>query len=142
MLFRSAMVICLRKQKEGSPLESVLLGNILTAMIGLPFIVGQPRLTPSGWLAVVALGLFQLGLPYLFYTVSIKHVTALDAILIPVVEPLLNPVWVLLVVGEVPGRWALVGGAVVLISVTLRCLLPMLVSGKPESTVCEQSAGT
>jgi drug/metabolite transporter (DMT)-like permease len=118
------MVICLRLQKNESPLESVLLGNILTALVGLPFILAQPVLSLAGWGAIVVLGVFQLGLSYVLYTVAIKFVTALDGILIPVVEPILNPVWVLLFLGEAPGPWALAGGLIVLVAVTVRCLLP------------------
>jgi hypothetical protein len=49
-------------------------------------------------------------------------VTALEAVLIPVIEPILNPVWVLLVYGEKTTRFALVGGAIVLGAVTWRAL--------------------
>jgi drug/metabolite transporter (DMT)-like permease len=64
----------------------------------------------------------QLGLAYLFYAKAIKHVTALEAVLIPVAEPILNPIWVLIAVGERPTPLALAGGAVVLLAVTLRAL--------------------
>jgi drug/metabolite transporter (DMT)-like permease len=118
------MVICLRKQKNDSPLESVFFGNILTALVGVPFLTTQPMPGAAGWAAIAFLGLFQLGLSYILYAIAIRHVTALDGILIPVVEPILNPVWVLLFLGESPGPWALAGGLIVLGSVTVRCFLP------------------
>ena len=59
----------------------------------------------------------------MLYARAIKHVTALEAVLIPVVEPILNPLWALWATGERPGRWALVGGAVVLGAVTVRAVL-------------------
>jgi len=116
--------LLLRKQKDHSPLESVFLGNVLTCLIGLPFMV---RSSPdaTSWLGLVLLGVFQLGCSYILYAEAIKHVTALEGILIPVLEPVLNPVWVFLLVGEVPGKWAIVGGIIVLISVTLRCVLAL-----------------
>jgi len=52
------------------------------------------------------------------YSKAIPHVRALEAVLIPVIEPVLNPVWVWLLVGEVPGGWALLGGAMVVGAVT------------------------
>jgi len=121
----ACLVVLLRKQKEGSPLESVLLGNALTAVVGFPFMVGA---TPdlAGWVVLLILGVVQLGLPYTLYSVAIKHVTALDAILIPAVEPILNPLWVFLVMGEVPGPWAFLGGFIVLVSVTSRSVLSAL----------------
>jgi drug/metabolite transporter (DMT)-like permease len=111
----------LRKQKDSSPLESVFIGNILTLLIGLPFMV-QSSPNTAGWLGLVLLGVFQLGSSYIFYTEAIKHVTALEGTLIPVLEPILNPIWVFLLLQERPGRWAIVGGIIVLISVTVRCL--------------------
>ncbi|HHX74028.1 MAG TPA: DMT family transporter [Firmicutes bacterium] len=119
-----AMALFLRKQKDGSPLESVLCGNLLTLLIALPFFVRQPALDTAGWLALLALGVFQLGIPYLLYCLAIKYVSALDAILIPVIEPVLNPLWVLLLLAEVPGPRTIAGGILVLCAVTVRCLLP------------------
>jgi drug/metabolite transporter (DMT)-like permease len=113
--------LCLRKQKDGSPLESVFLGNIIAFLIGLPFILRSSP-TAAGWLGLVLLGVFQLGFSYIFYAEAIKHVTALEATLIPVIEPILNPIWVFLLLKEKPGTWAVLGGIIVLLSVTLRCL--------------------
>jgi drug/metabolite transporter (DMT)-like permease len=115
--------IALRKQKEGSPVESIILGNLLAFAIGLPSIVQAPALPSSGWAALVALGVVQLGVSYWLYARAIRHVTALQAVIIPVIEPVLNPVWVLIFIGERPSSWALAGGAVVLGAVTARALL-------------------
>ncbi len=115
----AGLALFLRKQKDGSPLESLFLGNILTVLIGLPFMFGSAP-GATGWLGLFLLGVFQLGFSYILYARAIKHVTALEAILIPVIEPILNPIWVLILLGETPGKWALVGGAVVLVSVTFR----------------------
>jgi drug/metabolite transporter (DMT)-like permease len=116
----AGMTIALRKQKDTSASESIILGNVLAFAIGLPWIIGAPALAPSGWLALVVLGVVQLGVSYWLYARAIKHVTALEAVLIPVIEPILNPVWVLLATGERPSRLALIGGAIVLTAVTLR----------------------
>lgn len=121
--------IFMRMQKDGSPLESILLGNILTAVIGLPFL-SQSVPDASGWLYLVILGVVQLGIPYILYARAIKHVTALEAILIPVIEPLLNPVWVFLMLGEAPGLLAMIGGFIVLSAITVRCVLATLPSPK------------
>jgi drug/metabolite transporter (DMT)-like permease len=124
----ACLVIFLRYQKEGSPIVSILLGNALTALIGLPFVVLGPP-AAADWLPLIVLGVVQLGIPYILYSLAIKHVSALDAILIPVLEPLLNPVWAFLLLDETPGRWALLGGVVVLASVTLRHLFVSRASG-------------
>jgi len=115
----AGLVTFLRKQKSGSPLESILIGNLLTALVGLPFMLQGP---PGGasWVGLIFLGVFQLGLSYVLYSTAIKYITALEAILVAVVEPILNPLWVFLLIGEAPGRWALLGGTVVLIAMTVR----------------------
>ena len=113
------LTLFLRKQKDSSPLESIILGNVLTALIGLPFMFG-PRPSAAGWTGLILLGVFQLGLPFFLYTTAIKHVTALDAILVCTMEPVLNPVWVFLFLKEVPGKWAILGGSVIIAAVGLR----------------------
>lgn len=126
--------IFMRKQKDGSPIESSLLGNILIAVVGLPFLsVSSPD--PSGWIYLIILGVVQIGIPYALYAKAIKHSTALEAILIPVLEPLLNPVWVFLMLGEIPGPLSLAGGLIVLAAVTIRCVLPVVHPQKLKNAV-------
>ena len=118
----AAMTILLRKQKNSSAAESIILGNLIGGVIGLPAIVHAPSLPIAGWLALLTLGVVQLGFSYFLYARAIKHVTALEAVLIPVVEPILNPVWTLLALSERPSFWSIIGGAVVLSAVTWRAL--------------------
>jgi len=118
----AAMTIALRKQKDGSPVESIILGNVIAFFIGLPFMIGVPAPSPTGIAAIIALGVVQLGFSYWLYARAIRHVTALEAVIIPIVEPILNPVWVFLVSGEKPSRWALLGGLIVITAVTARAL--------------------
>lgn len=115
------LAIFMRMQKDGSPLESIFLGNILTVIIALPFIF-QSSIGKSGWIDLTLLGVVQLGFPYVLYSKAIKHVTALEGILIPILEPILNPVWVFLFLGEAPGHWSIIGGTIVIAAVTFRCL--------------------
>ncbi len=129
-------ILCLRSQKASTPLLTVFWGNVLTALIGLPFMFSAMP-DASSWLGLLLLGVFQLGLSYIFYTIAIKKVSALEAILIPVIEPLLNPVFVLIFVGEIPGPWSLAGGAIVLVSITLRCVYSVLKPQKIEQPETE-----
>jgi drug/metabolite transporter (DMT)-like permease len=118
----AALVLLMRKQKDGSPIESVILGNLLAFLIGLPWLVDAPALPIDSWVALFALGTVQLGLSYLLYAKAVKHVTALEAVLIPVIEPVLNPIWVMLALGEKPTGLALLGGAIVIGAVTWRAI--------------------
>lgn len=114
--------VFMRMQKEGSPVESVLIGNVVTAAIGVPFLFGSMPDT-KGWFCLVLLGLVQLGLPYILYSKAIKHVTAVEASVIPILEPVLNPVWVFMLLGEKPGALAIIGGVIVIAAITGRCLI-------------------
>ncbi len=118
-VFFALLIIFLRMQKSGSPVETVILGNIITFLVCLPFLIQEPPDSASV-LPLLYLGIFQLGLPFAIYSVALKFITAIDAVLIQTIEPLLNPIWVFLIVGEEPGSWAIVGGAIVLITVTIR----------------------
>ena len=119
----AALTITLRKQKDNNPSDSILLGNILTLIIGLPVIINETSFDLHSIILILVLGIIQLGVPYIFYTTAIKHVTALDAIIFPVIEPILNPILVFLILGEALGPWAFLGGSLVLGSVVFRGLL-------------------
>jgi drug/metabolite transporter (DMT)-like permease len=114
------LTLFFRKLSSGAIIGAVLLGNILTALICAPFAfnAGWPDGKSVGLLVVM--GVFQLALPYFFYAKAIPHVTALGAMMIQFIEPILNPIWVLLILGEKPGRLALVGGAMILGAVVMR----------------------
>lgn len=121
----ACFILLLRKQKNDSPLESIMLGNILTALVGIPFMF---RAMPSAhsWAGLILLGVFQTGLSYVLYSTAIKHLAAVEAILIQTLEALLNPLWVFLLIREAPGPWAFLGGFIVLVSVTARCIVAAL----------------
>jgi drug/metabolite transporter (DMT)-like permease len=127
----AAMTLCLRKARAGNPLRVVLLGNIITALIGVPFVLRAGLPVGADWLPLLTLGVFQLGLSYVLFTVAIRHVTALEAALITVLEPVLNPIWVIMSLGERPGPWAILGGGLVLASVLVRGILNSQRAGRP-----------
>jgi drug/metabolite transporter (DMT)-like permease len=114
--------LALRAQKDSSGMESVLLGNLLTFIIALPFVL-KISISLRDVLVVAILGIFQLGISYIFYVDSLKYITALEAILIAVLEPLLNPLWVYIFLKEKPGINAIIGGIIVVVAITLRGIL-------------------
>jgi drug/metabolite transporter (DMT)-like permease len=118
------LVVFMRRQKHGSPLGSVILGNVMTGVIGIPFMFHPPADAVS-WTALLLLGVFQIGFSYLLYAAAIRHATALEGILVPVIEPVLNPIWVFLFLGESPGRWAFIGGSVVISIVLARSIVSL-----------------
>lgn len=116
------LLLFMRKQKDGSTAETVLLGNILAALVGLPFLFSASP-TPGDWAGIVFLGVLQLGIPFIMMSVAIKWLTAVEAVLIQTLEPIFNPIWVFLVIGETPSFLALIGGLIVLAAVTGRAVI-------------------
>lgn len=115
----ASLVLFLRKERAGSPVTSAILGNAIVALTGLPYLL-RAQFSTADLRLLLVLGVVQLGLPYVFYTSAIKHVTALEATLITLIEPILNPTWVMLALGERPGPWAILGGVLVLGAVLTR----------------------
>jgi drug/metabolite transporter (DMT)-like permease len=120
-VFLALVVVFLRLQKDGSQVEMTLLGNLFTFLISIPFILQSMPDTQS-IIGIILLGVFQLGISYTLFSIAVRHVTALEAILIPVIEPILNPIWVFMATGEQPSGLAVLGGLVVVLAVTLRSL--------------------
>ncbi|EGO65229.1 DMT family transporter [Acetonema longum] len=123
----AVMTVAMRRQKDGSPFGSALLGNILAFLCGLPFMFNDSP-GVAGWVAIVAMGAIQMGLSYVLYSTAIKWVTALEATIITMIEPILNPLWVFLLLGEAPGFWSLAGGGVIMVAITFRYIIPALKS--------------
>ena len=118
----AGLTVLLRKQKDKAPADSIILGNVLTALIFLPFALRSPP-GKGSWLGLGLLGVFQLGLSYVLFAKGIRSVRALEASLISTIEPVLNPIWVALALGERPQFWAIVGGILVLTAAILRGFL-------------------
>jgi len=112
------MMVSFRAQKNGNPAESNLIAFLFTATLGFPFIMKETW-TANSILILAFLGIVQIGFAFIFFTKGIKHIPALEANLIGTLEPVLNPIWVFLFYGESMGKFALIGGLVVLSGVIL-----------------------
>lgn len=115
----AAYFVFMRMQKDGSPLESNLLAHIITASIGfvIALFMPSPRMSGTALLAIGALGVFQIGLAAILLSWAIKRVSAIQGSIIAGLEPVFNPLWVFLALGEKPGPNALAGGAVIIAAV-------------------------
>jgi len=105
--------------------SSVIYGNLLVVLVTAPWAFeALGYVGVHDWVSVVYLGVVQLGISYTLFTVGItRGVRSLDAGIICYIEPVLNPVWVFLVLGERPSRWAVLGGAIIITAVILHMLL-------------------
>ena len=130
-------ILLLRHPKalQQNPASSVFYGNIFAILVMIPFVVSNP----SQWhlndlLAVVFLGVFQIGVAYFLFTYGVTHgVRSLDASIIGFIEPLLNPVWVFLFIGEKPSNWALLGGVIIISAIIMHTIKGRNATVKPES---------
>lgn len=120
------------ESEGGNRLSGTLMGLVLMALIGIPFTaLYPPQVTAISALMVAVMGIFMLGLPYALYSVAINYCPPLGCVLISSIEIVLNPVWVWLGTGETPDKFALIGSAVILITVTLWCALGGAQEKKP-----------
>ena len=128
----SLMFIFTRMQKEGNPMESILLSHAVTALIALSiaFFLPVPELTTGSVASILVLGVLQIGLASVFLSYGIKRVPAITANLIALIEPVFNPVWVFLLLGEAPTLNTLFGGALIIGSVTTASMISGWRSGE------------
>ena len=126
VFFAFAVVLLRRDARSGSgdALPSTTLGNIIAAAITLPWAVKVWPVSGAGVFVLLYLGIVQLGVAYWLFIKGVRKVPAAEASLISMLEPVLNPVWVLIGTGERPGPWAIGGGVIVIGAVALRTLWP------------------
>jgi drug/metabolite transporter, DME family len=105
---------------EGLGQASVVAGNALAFVACLPMALPIGPSQPVDWLLIAFLGVVQIGLSYLLLTRSMGRLSALEAGLLLMFEPVLTPLWAWGVHGERPGAWALAGGAVILAAMVWR----------------------
>ncbi|HEV2883828.1 MAG TPA: EamA family transporter [Pyrinomonadaceae bacterium] len=113
------------KSRAVNRASSVIYGNLLLVLIAAPAgLRVLPTLTTHDTLSIIYLGVVQIGLAYTLFTVAMaRGVRSLDAGIIGYVEPVLNPIWVFLVLNERPSSWALLGGGIIVVAVACHTLL-------------------
>jgi drug/metabolite transporter (DMT)-like permease len=105
---------------------SLIVGNAIAALVTLPFWFSGPSPRGSDLLILLYLGVFQLGLAYVCFARGMAQTSALEASLLALLEPVLNPIWTFLIVGERPGTWATLGAAIILVATVWRTVAPLL----------------
>src|SRR5437762_11585042 len=108
------------RDPRGAVASAAVAGNLIVFLVSLPWALPLAAGRPADWLVVLYLGVFQLGLAYVFLSRAITEVPALEASLFLLVEPVLSPVWAWLAHGETPGPLAVIGGAVILTATALK----------------------
>ena len=101
---------------EGGAAPTVVCANLLVFVFSLPTALPVLDADVGDWAIVLYLGIFQIALAYVLLTRALHHLLALEASLFLIIEPVLNVLWAWSILGEVPGAWALAGGALILSS--------------------------
>ena len=114
------------KARNVNRASATIYGNLISVVICAPAFVGAVRrgISPVDFACIAYLGIVQLGFAYLLFTSAMaRGVRSIDASIIGYIEPVLNPVWVFLFIGERPSGWALVGGAIIIMSVIVHMII-------------------
>ena len=119
----AGLVLFMRKEKEMRPIDSVFLGNLMTFFFCSPFYHNEITLQLEPWLMIIFLGIVQLGIAYILFSIAVKHVSAIDAIIFPVVEPIFNPILAFIFLGEDMGSISILGGLMIIFGVLSRSIL-------------------
>jgi DME family drug/metabolite transporter len=114
--FFAGLILALRRE-HGSSRAAVFWGNVFIAIALFPFVMNDLGLSMKSFLALLFLGVFQIGLAYAAFVKGLQHVTATEASLTGMLEPVANPVWVLLFLGETPSVYAIAGAVIVLMAI-------------------------
>lgn len=120
-LFMAFMFVFNGKLELDARMTGILVAHILTAVIGLPlgFATYETVVTNQDIFLILILGIVQLGIPYVLYALAASKISPLSCSLIGMIEPLLNPIWVAIFYGEIPGMFSFIGGIVVISSVII-----------------------
>jgi len=117
------------KAREVNRASSAIYGNLIVVAIAAPAFLNAARrgITANDFASMAYLGIIQIGVAYALFTAAMaRGLRSLDASIVGYVEPVLNPIWVFLFIGERPSGWAMMGGAITVASVVVH----MLVSAK------------
>ena len=112
-----AGVFLMNDMPDSDAISSVFWGDVLSALVGLPFLARETEFPPSALVSLLVLGVFQVALAYILLTIGLKTTPPVTASLVSGIEPVLNPILVAVFYGEKMGRFALAGAAIVVVGV-------------------------
>jgi drug/metabolite transporter, DME family len=119
----AAFLIGMRNNKHEYQFSTIFYGNIIITLICLPMLGSFNAIKTTDLLMVAFLGIFQIGIAYAIFTYGLKRVFAIEASLIEMIEPVLNPVWVLIWYGEAPSLPAITGGVIIISAIAFRTFI-------------------
>jgi drug/metabolite transporter (DMT)-like permease len=119
----AAFFLGMKKNDQQYQQSSIFWGNIIVALVCIPFLASLELITFSDIWMVSFLGVFQIAIAYAFFASGLKRIIAVEASIISMIEPVLNPVWVYLGYGETPSITAIIGGVIILGAIIVRSMI-------------------
>ncbi len=119
----AAFFLGMKKNDKQYGEASIFYGNVVVALVCIPFLFEMSSLTFSDLWKLSFLGVFQIAFAYALFSYGIKRIPAVEASIISMLEPVLNPIWVFIGYGEVPSVYAIIGGIIIISAITIRTLI-------------------
>ncbi len=123
----AGFLLGMRKNKHEFQYSSIFYGNILVLIFSFTSVIEIHSISLTDLSMLAFLGIFQIGIAYAIFSYGLKKVLAVEASLLSMIEPVLNPVWVLIWYGEAPSLYAVIGGVIILLAIAVRTMI----SGNP-----------
>jgi drug/metabolite transporter (DMT)-like permease len=101
---------------------AVICGNAFGFLLALPFALPILVVSLRDVIVVLYLGVVQIGVAYVLLLAGLRRLSAIEASLLLLLEPVLNPLWAWLVQGESPARLTSLGGLVILVALAVHSL--------------------
>jgi drug/metabolite transporter (DMT)-like permease len=116
--------VVLRLKKDGNPADILIFSHITCVLFSLPFFfLHPPTINAGNMMSILFMGFLQIGAASALFAYGIKRVTAVQAMLTATIEPVMNPVWVLVVTGEKPALPVLAGGSLIVAAVIFTAVI-------------------
>jgi len=120
------------KARDVNRASSAIYGNLIAVLVCAPAFFGAVRrgISTKDFACIAYLGIIQIGVAYILFTSAMaRGLRSLDASIVGYIEPVLNPIWVFLLLGERPAGWAIIGGAIIIASVISHILIEAKAKG-------------
>jgi drug/metabolite transporter, DME family len=119
-LLFSVYMVSLRFLNSVPAATLTCVNNLACCLLLLPLVMGRLSLTRAEVLIIAVMGIVQLGVPYWLFSKAVEKIPVHEASLIVLIEPVLNPIWVALMVGEIPSAATFIGGALIVVGLAAR----------------------
>lgn len=113
----------MKKNKPQYGESSIFYGNVIVALFCIPFVTDLTSISLQDFAMVSFLGVFQIAFAYALFSYGLKRIIAVEASIISMFEPVLNPIWVFIGYGEVPSFYAIIGGIIIITAISARTII-------------------